>query len=237
MSLRAGPKAWPKAAWSRLWHRSGATPNNARFSPDTGKKTDFVTLPDGSVDFAQFPATRLKDMRLLRAAPIRLPRGIHSLSGGYGLTHIEANHGNEIRAAGYGSVQEFVWDLVNGYNEIWEGEKRSLLILKNNGKTSRPAGFIELEKDGSHYIVKNAYPVDMNYPTAATRKQLWKSAPPSSSTSGEQTPSNPFTPGIPSKDQTGNLQGQRGQSSKENIQQGRVEDKPLASLRDIKNIR
>ena len=212
-------------------------PNNARFSPDTGKKTDFVTLPDGSVDFAQFPATRLKDMRLLRAAPIRLPRGIHSLSGGYGLTHIEANHGNEIRAAGYGSVQEFVWDLVNGYNEIWEGEKRSLLILKNNGKTSRPAGFIELEKDGSHYIVKNAYPVDMNYPTAATRKQLWKSAPPSSSTSGEQTPSNPFTPGIPSKDQTGNLQGQRGQSSKENIQQGRVEDKPLASLRDIKDVR
>ena len=212
-------------------------PNNARFSPDTGKKTDFVTLPDGSVDFAQFPATRLKDMRLLRAAPIRLPRGIHSLSGGYGLTHIEANHGNEIRAAGYGSVQEFVWDLVNGYNEIWEGEKRSLLILKNNGKTSRPAGFIELEKDGSHYIVKNAYPVDMNYPTAATRKQLWKSAPPSSSTSGEQPPSNPFTPGIPSKDQTGNLQGQRGQSSKENIQQGRVEDKPLASLRDIKDVR
>lgn len=212
-------------------------PNNARFSPDTGKKTDFVTLPDGSVDFAQFPATRLKDMRLLRAAPIRLPRGIHSLSGGYGLTHIEANHGNEIRAAGYGSVQEFVWDLVNGYNEIWEGEKRSLLILKNNGKTSRPAGFIELEKDGSHYIVKNAYPVDMNYPTAATRKQLWKSAPPSSSTSGEQTPSNPFTPGIPSKDQTGNLQGQRRQSSKENIQQGRVEDKPLASLRDIKDVR
>ena len=212
-------------------------PNNARFSPDMGKKTDFVTLPDGSVDFAQFPATRLKDMRLLRAAPIRLPRGIHSLSGGYGLTHIEANHGNEIRAAGYGSVQEFVWDLVNGYNEIWEGEKRSLLILKNNGKTSRPAGFIELEKDGSHYIVKNAYPVDMNYPTAATRKQLWKSAPPSSSTSGEQTPSNPFTPGIPSKDQTGNLQGQRGQSSKENIQQGREEGKPLASLRDIKDVR
>ena len=205
-------------------------PNNARFSPNTGKKTDFVTLPDGSVDFAQFPATRLKDMRLLRAAPIRLPRGIHSLSGGYGLTHIEANHGDEIRAAGYGSVQEFVWDLVNGYNEIWEGEKRSLLILKNNGKTSRPAGFIELEKDGSHYIVKNAYPVDMNYPTAATRKQLWKSAPPSSSTSGEQTPSNPFTPGIPSKDQTGNLQGQRGQSSEENIQQGGDGGKPLASM-------
>ena len=42
-------------------------PNNASFSPDTGKKTDFVTLPDGSVDFAHFPATCLKDMRLLRA--------------------------------------------------------------------------------------------------------------------------------------------------------------------------
>lgn len=213
-------------------------PNNARFSPDTGKKTDFVTLPDGSVDFAQFPATRLKDMRLLRAAPIRLERGVHSMEGGQGLRHIEANHGDEIRAAGYGSVQEFVWDLVNGYNEIWEGEGKSLLLLKNNGTDSRPAGFIELERNGSFYKVKNAYPVDRSYPTAATRKQLWKSAPPSSITTGEQSPSIPVSGHRnPFQDQTGNLQGQRGQSSKENIQQGRVEDKPLASLRDIKDVR
>lgn len=213
-------------------------PNNARFSPDTGKKTDFVTLPDGSVDFAQFPATRLRDMRLLRAAPIRLERGVHSMEGGQGLRHIEANHGDEIRAAGYGSVQEFVWDLVNGYNEIWEGEGKSLLLLKNNGTDSRPAGFIELERNGSFYKVKNAYPVDRSYPTAATRKQLWKSAPPSSIATGEQSPSIPVSGHRnPFQDQTGNLQGQRGQSSKENIQQGRVEDKPLASLRDIKDVR
>lgn len=213
-------------------------PNNARFSPDTGKKTDFVTLPDGSVDFAQFPATRLKDMRLLRAAPIRLERGVHSMEGGQGLRHIEANHGDEIRAAGYDSVQEFVWDLVNGYNEIWEGEGKSLLLLKNNGTDSRPAGFIELERNGSFYKVKNAYPVDRSYPTAATRKQLWKSAPPSSIATGEQSPSIPVSGHRnPFQDQTGNLQGQRGQSSKENIQQGRVEDKPLASLRDIKDVR
>lgn len=213
-------------------------PNNARFSPDTGKKTDFVTLPDGSVDFAQFPATRLKDMRLLRAAPIRLERGVHSMEGGQGLRHIEANHGDEIRAAGYGSVQEFVWNLVNGYNEIWEGEGKSLLLLKNNGTDSRPAGFIELERNGSFYKVKNAYPVDRSYPTAATRKQLWKSAPPSSIATGEQSPSIPVSGHRnPFQDQTGNLQGQRGQSSKENIQQGRVEDKPLASLRDIKDVR
>lgn len=213
-------------------------PNNANFSPDTGKKTDFVTLPDGSVDFAQFPTTRLKDMRLLRAAPIRLERGVHSMEGGQGLRHIEANHGDEIRAAGYGSVQEFVWDLVNGYNEIWEGEGKSLLVLKNNGTDSRPAGFIELERNGSFYKVKNAYPVDRSYPTAATRKQLWKSAPPSSIATGEQSPSIPVSGHRnPFQDQTGNLQGQRGQSSKENIQQGRVEDKPLASLRDIKDVR
>lgn len=213
-------------------------PNNARFSPDTGKKTDFVTLPDGSVDFAQFPATRLKDMRLLRAAPIRLERGVHSMEGGQGLRHIEANHGDEIRAAGYGSVQEFVWDLVNGYNEIWEGEGKSLLLLKNNGTDSRPAGFIELERNGRFYKVKNAYPVDRNYPTAATRKQLWKSAPPSSIATGEQSPSIPVSGHRnPFQDQTGNLQGQRGQSGKKNIQQGRGEGKPLASLRDIKNVR
>lgn len=209
-------------------------PNNARFSPDTGKKTDFVTLPDGNVDFAQFPSTRLKDMRLLRAAPIRLERGVHSMEGGQGLRHIEANHGDEIRAAGYGNIQEFIWDLVNGYNEIWEGEGKSLLLLKNNGTDSRPAGFIELEKNGSFYKVKNAYPVDRHYPTAATRKQLWKSAPPSSVATGEQSPSIPVSGHRnPFQDQTGNLQGQRGQSSEKNIQQRREEGKPMASLRDV----
>ena len=73
------------------------------------------------------------------------------MEGGQGLRHIEANHGDEIRAAGYGNVQEFVWDLVNGYNEIWEGEGKSLLLLKNNGTDFRPAGFIELERNGSFY--------------------------------------------------------------------------------------
>ena len=209
-------------------------PNNAHFSPDMGKKTDFVTLPDGSVDFAQFPATRLKDMCVLRAAPIRLERGVHSMEGGQGLRHIEANHGDEIRAAGYGSVQEFVWDLVNGYNQIWEGEGKSLLLLKNNGTDSRPAGFIELERNGSFYKVKNAYPVDRSYPTAATRKQLWKSAPPSSIATGEQSPSIPVSGHRnPFQDQTGNLQGQRGQSSEKNIQQGGMEGKLLASLSEL----
>ena len=220
-----------KAGEPAMASKRNANTTNVSFSPNKGKKTDFVTLPNGEKDFGHFPQTGLRDFRLMRAAPIRLQRGVHSISGGYGFIHIERNHGDDIRSAGYGSVQEFVWDLVNNFNEIWEGKQKSFLLLKNNGTDSRPAGFIELERNGTFYSVKNAYPVDKNYPTAATRKLLWKSAPPSSPASGEQTPSNPFTPGIPSQDQTGNLQGQRGQSVENSLTpKGEKDNTPLASL-------
>lgn len=208
-------------------------PNEARFSPDTGKKTDFVTLPDGRVDFAQFPQTRLKDMRLLRGAPIRLQRGRHNPAGGnFGLLHIEAGHGEDIRNAGYENVQEFVWDLVNDFDQIWQGEGKSVLLVRKDKERGKAAGFISLEKTGEFYSVNTAFPADAGYPQQKTRKLLWSRDQHATPATGEQAPFNPFRAfRNPIQSQTGNLQGQRGQSN-ENIQQGRTEGNPLASLRD-----
>lgn len=208
-------------------------PNEVRFSPDTGKKTDFVTLPDGRVDFAQFPQTRLKDMRLLRGAPIRLQRGRHNPAGGnFGLLHIEAGHGEDIRNAGYENVQEFVWDLVNDFDQIWQGEGKSVLLVRRDKERGKAAGFINLEKTGEFYSVNTAFPADAGYPQQKTRKLLWSRDQHATPATGEQAPFNPFRAfRNPIHSQTGNLQGQRGQSDK-NIQQGRTEGKPLASLRD-----
>ena len=211
-------------------------PNNARFSPDTGKKTDFVTLPDGSVDFAQFPQTRLKDMRLLRAAPLRLRRGFSKLlagqdGGGWGLRHIEAKHGEEIRLAGWPNVQAFVWELVNTFSEIRQGTDRSFLLIARN-ENGKLSGFMEFERGDSFYDVKTAFPAEKEY--AAGKKLLWERDAYAPSVSGEQ---NPFVGTSPDKARRDTFNRLRGQSSEENIRQRRGEDKPLASLRDIKGVR
>lgn len=62
----------------------------------------------------------------LAAAPIRLSLGENSVgqdgkNHGYGLLHIEAGHGDQIRAAGFESVVEFVESVARNYSTIREG--------------------------------------------------------------------------------------------------------------------
>ncbi|MDX9698057.1 MAG: hypothetical protein RBT55_00605, partial [Rhodocyclaceae bacterium] len=48
-----------------------------------------------------------------QAGKIRLQRGVQNANGtGWGLAHIEARHGREIRSAGFESVAAFVADAV-----------------------------------------------------------------------------------------------------------------------------
>ena len=42
---------------------------------------------------------------------------------GYGLLHIEAGHGEQIRAAGFSSVEDFVEEVAKNYVDIREGAK------------------------------------------------------------------------------------------------------------------
>ena len=63
----------------------------------------------------------------IQAAPILLSVGFQSANGkGYGLRHIEANHGSQIRDAGFVSVVEFVEYVAKNYETIKIGNKRGI---------------------------------------------------------------------------------------------------------------
>lgn len=127
----------------------------------TGEEIDenghpFVKTADGSTTFGE-----IREESGLPAAPIKLSEGYQDENGkGYGLAHIEANHGDQIREAGFNSVEDFVSYVAQNYDEdnIRVGKRRV------NGSTSYLIQvtdeydntlFIELSRDGSYWNVNS----------------------------------------------------------------------------------
>lgn len=119
---------------------------------------EFVIAPDGSTTFGQ-----ITDKCGLKAAPIKLCEGIitnDETKEGYGLVHIEARHGDEIREAGYTSVEEFVQFVAENYdeNDIKVGKKNKkggttyLLQVK---KTHNYTLSIELSSDETYWNINS----------------------------------------------------------------------------------
>lgn len=192
---------------------------------------DLVLLPNGSPDFGMMEGHSLNNGITLKSASFRLKRGRSFMGGGFGLAHIEDVHGDEIRQAGYSGVQEFVWDLVNGFDEIWEGTGGSLTLVRSS-RRGKQAGFIELEKQGDYYEIKSAFPVQGVYPQQKTRKLLWKRHSSASTATDERNPflSNNAWLGRASIKSEDAPKSQRGQSIEKSIVQARDGGKPLASM-------
>ncbi|MDE5968754.1 MAG: hypothetical protein K2G64_06585, partial [Muribaculaceae bacterium] len=77
---------------------------------------------------------------------------------GYGLVHIEARHGKEIRSQGYNSVLEFIEDVAKNFDVIKEGivrEGRQTYMLQLKGKHNKTL-MIELVEDGGYYTINTA---------------------------------------------------------------------------------
>lgn len=99
----------------------------------------------------------------LTEAPIRLSLGENSkdkkgVNHGYGLMHIEAGHGDQIRNAGYETVEEFVEDVAKNYTEITEGAKigdNQTYLLEVPDKHNNTL-FVQLSKDGTYWNVNSA---------------------------------------------------------------------------------
>ena len=80
---------------------------------------------------------------------------------GYGLVHIEANHGEQIRDAGFKSVEEFVSFVAKNYEEdnIRVGKRSDhigtttylIQVTDEHDNTL----FIELSRDGSYWNVNS----------------------------------------------------------------------------------
>ena len=118
-----------------------------------------IKASDGSVNYGE-----IGEGYGLQAAPIRLSLGENKKNPetgkdeGYGLLHIIARHGEQIRKAGYKSVQEFVEAVSKGYTEIREGVQigttQTYLIVKKYGHANTL--YIELSRDGKYWNVNSA---------------------------------------------------------------------------------
>ena len=118
-----------------------------------------VKASDGSTNYGE-----ISDGYGLKAAPIRLSLGenkknpVTGKDEGYGLLHIIARHGDQIRKAGYKSVEEFVEAVSKGYTEIREGVQvgttQTYLIVKKDGHANTL--YIELSRDGKYWNVNSA---------------------------------------------------------------------------------
>ena len=114
----------------------------------------FVVSSDGTTTFGE-----ITEDTGLTAAPIKLSEGVADEKGnGYGLRHIEVRHGDQIRKAGFSSVEEFIEQVAKNYDVIKEGSDRNgnktyrLLLTDKHNNTL----MIELSKDGSYWNVNTA---------------------------------------------------------------------------------
>lgn len=106
----------------------------------------------------------------LREAPIQLSLG-ESYVGedgknhGYGLLHIEAGHGKQIRSAGFPSVEEFVEEVAKNYVDIREGAKigNTQTYLLEMTDDHNNTLFVQLSKDGTYWNVNSAGIFNVKY--------------------------------------------------------------------------
>ena len=116
----------------------------------------FVVSENGTTSFGV-----IREESGLPSAPIKLSEGYQDENGkGYGLRHIEAGHGDEIRNAGFSTVEEFVSYVAKNYDEdnIRVGKQRrngntTYLIQVTDSHDNTL--FIELSRDGSYWNVNS----------------------------------------------------------------------------------
>lgn len=116
----------------------------------------FVVSDNGTTTFGV-----IREESGLPGAPIKLSEGYQDEQGkGYGLRHIEAGHGEEIRKAGFSTVEEFVFYVAKNYDEdnIRVGKQRrngntTYLIQVTDSHDNTL--FIELSRDGSYWNVNS----------------------------------------------------------------------------------
>ena len=124
-----------------------------------------VLAKDGTTTFGI-----MKPESGLREAPIQLSLGENYVgedgkNHGYGLLHIEAGHGKQIRSAGFPSVEEFVEEVAKNYVDIREGAKigNTQTYLLEMTDDHNNTLFVQLSKDGTYWNVNSAGIFNVKY--------------------------------------------------------------------------
>jgi len=117
----------------------------------------FVKNKEGGIEFGEIK----KEETGLPSAPILLSEGIitnKATGDGYGLVHIEARHGDQIRKAGYPSVLDFIETVAKNYEVIRKGTVRDgnqtyMLQMKDKHNNTL---MVELSGDGTYWNINTA---------------------------------------------------------------------------------
>lgn len=131
----------------------------------------FVLTPSGELAFGEITSESG-----LTPAPILLSEGLITnpvTNDGYGLVHIEARHGDQIRNAGYNSVVEFVEEVAKNYEVIREGKNRDGIqtyMLQLTDKHNNTL-MVELSGDGTYWNINTAGIFKTSY--GANRKEIY----------------------------------------------------------------
>lgn len=117
----------------------------------------FVKASDGNTVFGE-----ITEDTGLTPAPIKLSEGYQDGNGkGYGRAHIEANHGKQIKKAGFSSVEGFVSYVAKNYNRnnILVGKRRNngqpTFLIQVSDQHDNTL-FVELSGDESYWNVNSA---------------------------------------------------------------------------------
>lgn len=119
----------------------------------------FVVSTNGTTTFGE-----ITDDTGLTPAPIKLSVGFNKVDErgnniGYGLLHIEAGHGEQIKKAGYSSIESFVEDVTRNYKEIRIAKDRksnqTYMLLELHDEKHKRTLYIELSKDGDYWTVNS----------------------------------------------------------------------------------
>ena len=141
----------------RIGERQGNQEKTEESSELDDNGIPFVKSSNGTTIFGE-----IRDDSGLTPAPIKLSEGFQDENGkGYGLAHIEAGHGIQIRNAGFKSVEDFVSFIAQNYDEdnIRVGKRRvngnTTYLIQVSDEHDNTL-FIEMSRDNSYWNVNSA---------------------------------------------------------------------------------
>jgi hypothetical protein len=171
--------------------------------------TRLVAAPGGGFDYGEINYEMATAMRRQKGK-IRLQSGVHNDNGtGFGLVHIEANHGKQIRALGYSDVPNFVYEIASNIHQVWQSKGIQLLV--NANRNPRVVMFVQLEAVSGEdfYRVNTAFPVrQSDYELRHGMKKLWDGSEPQSIAAGRRSLYAADKPETSSSQVSTNAQGQ-----------------------------
>lgn len=167
---------------------SKGRPSKLQFSHAPRGPQDFVPNSDGGLDYGEISPEMAKAMRR-QAGKIRLTEGVQNANGtGYGLRHVEANHGQQIRALGFDGVTDFIAHIGRNLQQVWQIPGGSQLLASvKNGRKDVMYIQLEISDAGEFYRVNTAFPVrQADYESRHGMKKVWDGSEPTSAVTGQR---------------------------------------------------